>query len=179
MFFMGIVKKEDADRSIFNPTYILCQAHGGSENRTGWRVVKTGSRYGNMNKVLVATPCGHDDMIAFLSNYRTRDHMHGSRRHTYESTKKYYPEGFLCWFTCNQFGDQIGEAILIKKVPDRTKRKTDDGARFLAYENERVIPLWEKFSKDDSMTDYPQTGVKPQLYQDRVPTGGEHAVTLK
>ena len=178
MFFIGIVKQEDADNGVFEPSYVLYKSHGGSAARTGWRVLKIPEAYESMNRVLVATPCGHDDMIAFLSHYRTRDHMHDSRRYSHEATKKYYPKGFLCWFECNQFGDQIGEAIIVKRVPDKTNSKSDIGM-VVYMDSQTPDPLWMRFSKDDTVMDLTESSVKPILYQERVPKGSTHGVALK
>lgn len=178
MFFIGIVRQRDADRGCFNPTYVLFQSHGISENRTGWRVLKLPGKYADMRKVLVAAPCGHENMIAFLSHYRTRDHMHGSKKYRHEYTKKYYPKGFLCWFECDQFGQQTGRAIIIKRVPDHSDVKTDAGMEILK-QDQGAPALWERFSRDCTATNLQESGVKPVLYQERVPKRGAAAVTLK
>ncbi len=121
-WFLGIVKKEDVEYGNWNPSYILCASHGTKETRSPWRVVKNMKVFGNMPKVLVTTPIGQTAMVDFLSNYRTRDHMHGS---DYRSTKKYYPEGMLCWFPCDRHGDRLGPALLVKKVPDKKRSWSD------------------------------------------------------
>lgn len=97
MYFLAIVSMQDLLRGNIEPSYIMCQSHGGSLNRSGWRVFKANT-IGNCNKVLVRSPVGNEPMVDFLSSYRTRDHMHGSTRYKHEATKKYYPKGALFWF---------------------------------------------------------------------------------
>ena len=129
-WFLAIVKKEDVEAGNWVPSYILCSSHGQKKTRSPWRVIKDMKTFGNMPKVLVTTPIGQDAMIAFLSNYRTRDHMHGSY---YRSTKKYYPEGLLCWFPCDKYGTQQGPALIVKKVPDKSIKNRDSDQGLSTY----------------------------------------------
>ena len=62
-----------------------------------------------MPKVLVTSIYGHDDMLDYLSDYRTQDKLRGVH---------YYPKGILCWFETNQYGDPTGSVYLIKRIPD-------------------------------------------------------------
>lgn len=114
-WFLAIVKKEDVAKGNWIPFYILCQSHGTAETRSQWRVIKRGSSVQNMPKVLVTSIHGNELLVDFMSGYRTRDHMHGSK---HKSTKKYYPEGMLCWFPCDHYGQQTGPALIVKRVPD-------------------------------------------------------------
>ena len=125
-WFLAIVKKEDVEAGNWIPSYVLCASHGEKETRSPWRVIKDMKTYKNMPKVLVTTPLGHEAMIEFLSHYRTRDHMHGSH---FRSTKKYYPEGILCWFPCDRYGNRDGPALIVKRVPDKRRgmNATDQG----------------------------------------------------
>ena len=95
-----------------------------------------------MPKALVRELEGHEDMIAFLSNFRTRDHMHGARRWKHERTKKYYPEGALFWFECDVYGRQNGPAYYIKHVPDPSADR-DEAFRNLLQERERIPDVKE------------------------------------
>ena len=139
MYFLAIVSDVNIQKGIILPAYTLCKSQGTATTRSGWRVVKAGSHVERMPKVLVATPYGHDEMIRFLENYRTRDHMHGLEQFSHESTLKYYPKGWLCWFECNIYGDITGPAILIEQVPvnNRTQAKSDQGFAELKKELER------------------------------------------
>ena len=129
-WFLAIVKKEDVEKGNWIPFYTLCRSHGTAETRSPWRVTKRGMGMDNMPKVLVNTVHGNDKMIEFMSCYRTRDHMHKSK---HKSTKKYYPEGTLCWFPCDHYGDQIGPALIIKKVPDKMPAFTDADRGLVIY----------------------------------------------
>jgi len=53
---------------------------------------------------------GHDDMLDYLSDYRTQDKMRGVH---------YYPSGALCWFETNQYGDPTGSVYYVRKIPDK------------------------------------------------------------
>ena len=63
----------------------------------------------NLPKVLVTSIYGHEDMIDYLSDYRTQDKMRGVH---------YYPSGALCWFETNQYGDPLGPVYYVRKIPD-------------------------------------------------------------
>lgn len=60
-------------------------------------------------KVLVTSMFGHEDMLDYLSTYRTQDKFHGPH---------YYPKGALCWFETNQYGDPNGTIYYVRKIPD-------------------------------------------------------------
>lgn len=115
-FFLGIVAQEDLLKGIFEPSYILCQSHGSSEKRSGWRVNKVDGGFIN-NILLVSSIEDRADMIDFLSSYRTRDHHHKDEKYSIEETRKYYPKGALFWFLCNEYGERAGPALFIHRVP--------------------------------------------------------------
>ena len=121
MYFLGIVTDANMLEGIITPGYVLCKANGKSENRSGWRVTNLtlGPPKMMLPKLLVNSPTGHDEMIDFLSHFRTREHMHGDNNYTHEATKKYYPHGALFWFECNKYGDQTGHALFVKRVPGK------------------------------------------------------------
>ena len=90
---------------------MLCKSNTTSSKRSGWRVVKQfgGTSNFNLQKVLVTSIYGHDDMLDYLSDYRTQDKMHGVH---------YYPKGALCWFETNQYGDPTGSLYIARMIPD-------------------------------------------------------------
>lgn len=118
MYFLAIVAKSDLLRGRIVPSYTLCVSHGTSENRSPYRVYKANSTHANAPKVLVSSIHDQKPLIDFLSNYRTRIHMHKARYCKKSTTQKYYPEGALFWFPCNEYGEQIDAAIFVKTVPD-------------------------------------------------------------
>jgi len=127
MYFLAIVTEENIKAGIIVPAYILCKSKGKSENRSGWRVTNvTSGKPCTMPKLVVNTPTGHNEMIDFLSSFRTRDHMHGDDNFDHEDTKKYYPHGALFWFECNKYGDPTGQCLYVKSVPEK-RHKTDGG----------------------------------------------------
>ena len=167
--FLGIVTEEDLLSGSISPSYVLCQSHGESQARSGWRVIKqTGkNNFSGMNKVLVKTLSGNEDMINFLLSYRTRDHMHGDKYYTHEETKKYYPKGALFWFACNQYGEPAGYAILITRVPAPVKEKSDSGFQRLKESMARVPPVKTILSREPACEMNPYSNVKPKLPQRR------------
>lgn len=168
--FLGIVAEEDYQEGRIIPSYILCQAQAKSENRSGWRVIKQNedSPFLNMPKVLVTSPSGHEDMIDFLSAYRTRDHMHQDRHYKHEDTMKYYPVGAMFWFECDEHGRPGSYAVFIKPVPDKKKRGTDDGFQRLKEARGKEMPVKEILSRDPKLLDDEYSEVKPKLYQQPV-----------
>lgn len=59
--------------------------------------------------MLVTSIYGHEDMLDYLSDYRTQDKMRGVH---------YYPKGALCWFETNQYGDPTGSLYIARLIPD-------------------------------------------------------------
>ena len=168
--FLGIIAEDDFQQGIMIPSYILCQSHGTSENRSGWRVIKQTPNNAmlGMNKVLVKTLTGNDDMIDFLSNYRTRDHMHGDSHYKHEQTKKYYPKGALCWFECNKYGEPGQLAIFITKVPvKQNQHKTDSGFQRMKQSKEKTPKIKTILSDNELMEMNEFSNVKPRLPQRR------------
>lgn len=169
-FYLGIVAEEDLRKGYIIPSYILCQSHGTSERRSGWRVTKQNedNPMRNMNKVLVTSLLGHDDMIDFLCAYRTRDHMHGDKHYKHHQTKKYYPKGGMFWFECNQYGEPCGSALFIMRVPVG-KKNTDSGFTRLKEAQQKEPSLIDLLSNEISFEDNPTTSMKAKLVQRREP----------
>lgn len=172
-YFLGIVVDEDILRGDMSPSYIVCQSHGTSEKRSGWRVIrqdKTNKVLRNMNKVLVKSLIGNDLLIEYMCNYRTRDHMHGDKKYKHEDTKKYFPKGALFWFECNQYGEPNGTAIFIKKVPvnpDVSFFELDIGFRKLKEAKKTKPKLKEILSKEPTYEINDYSNIKPRLVQQR------------
>lgn len=172
-YFLGIVVDQDILHGDMSPSYIVCQSHGLSEKRSGWRVIrqdKTNKALRNMNKVLVKSLIGNDLLINYMCNYRTRDHMHGDKKYSHEQTKKYYPKGALFWFECNQYGEPNGTAIFIKRVPVNSNipfYESDLGFQQLK-EAEKIKPkLNVILSKEPTYEINDYSNIKPRLVQQR------------
>ena len=165
--FLGIVADDDYKAGKIIPSYILCQAHGKSENRSGWRVIKQNkdSSLLNMPKVLVNSLTGHEDMIDFLSSYRTRDHMHGDKHYDHDETKKYYPVGAMFWFSCNEYGEPGNYAVFITTVPVDRSVKVDSGFERLKVAQQRKLPLKEQWTGEPKHIEDEYSDVKPRLVQ--------------
>lgn len=167
--FLGIVAQQDQQEGEIAPSFILCQAHGVSKKRSGWRVVRQDKTNPlcDMPKVLVTELIGHDDMIDFQCAYRTRDHMHGDKKYDYEETKKYYPKGALFWFECNKFGEPLGSAVFIEKIPRKIKGKTDGGMQRLEAARAYIRPLKLALAREPTCEVNPYSCIKPRLKQGR------------
>lgn len=166
MFFMGIVAKDDMDKGIFEPSYILYRSKGTSQNRSGIRVYRSNVNVSaNMQKLLAYVPYGNEGLIDFMSHYRTRDHMHKDQKYDHAETKKYYPQGGLFWFQCDVYGNRTGAAIFIKNVPDKSRTAADDGMKVLQqYENKTyTVAQCLNVSKDMFNNEY--SAVKTKIPQ--------------
>lgn len=112
----------------------------------------------NLPKVLVTSIYGHDDMLDYLSDYRTQDKMRGVH---------YYPSGALCWFECNQYGDPIGTVYYARKIPNMDLLKIprrQRGFAGLLNKQKKKENLKEKFAKENA--DMKQIEMrKPRFHQ--------------
>ena len=109
-YFLALVTQNDIIDGSFTPSIVLCKSFTTSDSRTGYVAVKTvnGKLVRNQPKLLVTEITGHDDLLNFLSVYQTQD--------GYKQTH-YHPEGALCWFTANRYGEPLGSVIYARKVP--------------------------------------------------------------
>jgi hypothetical protein len=131
-----------------------------SNKRSGWRVVKqfSGNAKFNLPKVLVTSIYGHEDMLDYLSDYRTQDKMRGVH---------YYPKGALCWFETNQYGDPTGSVYIARMIPDENQwkiPKRQRGLKRLLNQQNRKYSLKEKLTRERADTEI-ITVVKPKLSQ--------------
>ena len=112
----------------------------------------------NLPKVLVTSIYGHDDMLDYLSDYRTQDKLRGVH---------YYPKGALCWFETNQYGDPTGSVYLARMIPDIKQwniPKRQRGYRRLLKQQNKKHNLREKLTKERADTESIAV-VKPILSQ--------------
>lgn len=165
MYFLAIVAKQDLLQGNIVPSYILCKSHGESDARSPWRVYRANAMPASVPKVLVKWPSGSDIMVDFLSSYRTRDHMHGARFYKHVHTKKYYPEGALFWFECNDYGEITGPAVFIKNIPEKGVYKLDSGKQRLEEKLAQKPSVSELFTNDPFAAPLIYSDVKPRLYQ--------------
>lgn len=165
MYFLAIVSQEDLLRGNIVPSFFLCQSHGGAESRGPWRVYRADTALASCPKVLVRSPVGNDAMIDFLSAYRTRDHIHNSKKYKHYQTKKYHPEGALFWFECNIYGEPIGSAIFIKCIPDKTIHGRDGGLARLKQALSVRPSAAHLLSRLFWAEPHVFSGVKPKLHQ--------------
>ena len=99
---------------------------------------------------------GHEDMINYLSDYRTQDRMKGVH---------YYPKGLLCWFETNQYGDPIGSVYVIKPIPDMVYLQTPRRKRgFRQVLSDKIVPLNKLLSRTNEHESTIPV-VKPKLHK--------------
>ena len=167
-YFLAIVKDKDLLKGNIVPSYILCKVKDPSPGYAPWRVYRPDNGYiVALQKVLVTSLLGHDEMIDFLSKYRTRDKAPNRRGRRSRASYKFYPKGALFWFPCDIYGVQNGPALFIKRVPDKTIKgdNNDQGKqRYEAYLKYRPL-MSEVLTRDKTM--YPLAVVKPKLAQDK------------
>jgi len=145
----------DINNGSFWPSYVLCFAQTTSDKRSGYRVVKQfgGESKFNLPKVLVTSIYGHDDMLDYLSDYRTQDSFKGVH---------YYPSGALCWFECNRYGDPLGAVYYVRKIPDMKLLdvpRRQRGLNKLLKQQQKKLTLNETLSKkrvDTIQWEYPK-----------------------
>lgn len=142
MYFLGIIDEKDAVKGKMRPSYVLAsKTQSMNQNYSPWQVVRVGRIYETLRRVLVASLYGNDMLIDFMSNYRTRVNS--------KEYKKFFPKGVLCWFPCDNNGNQTGAPVFIKRVPDKTNRFTDDKWQRMKKELLREKYLNERLTKDD------------------------------
>lgn len=112
----------------------------------------------NLPKVLVTSIHGHEEMLDYLSDYRTQDTFHGVH---------YYPKGLLCWFETNRYGDPIGSVYIAREIPDLKLLelpKSERGYKRLLKQQNKKYTLKELLTREkfDSGT---LATVKPKLHK--------------
>ena len=108
----------------------------------------------NIPKAMVTSVYGHEDMIDYMSTYRTQDKMGG---------KHYLPEGGLFWFSCNEYGDFTGHVIFIKNVPDEKLLEQSYLGKGYRKRKPKKKPKFKQLFTDD-ITVAKRNTVKPILY---------------
>lgn len=164
MYFLAIVAKEDLLNGNIVPSYILYKTNISTNSRTPWRIYRANVKVG-CSKLLAKWPTGNDTMVEFMSKYRTRDFGHSSPLHSHESTKKYYPEGALFWFECNQYGEATGPAVFVKRIPDRSLQGKDLGKKIYIEAMMETPTLPKLFSRDPWSAPLETSNAKPKLFQ--------------
>ena len=163
-YFLGLTLKRDVLNGSFWPSYVLCQARTTSENRTGFRVIKQldGEPSKNLPRVLVTDPFKHDELLDFLSVYQTQDCFKGVH---------YHPEGALCWYECNQYGDPTGLVLYARKVPVEDLMWSFAEKKKFRMRNFGRIKTLQQSLSDEPGHELNKT-VKPKLVQTK---GRKHA----
>lgn len=109
----------------------------------------------NLPKVLVTETSGHDELLDFLSVYQTQDGFQG---------KHYHPEGALCWYACNQYGEPTGEVVYARKVPiENLMWSFTQKRKFRMQGFNKTVQFNELFLSERGYEDYKTK--KPILFQ--------------
>lgn len=168
LYFLGLVTDKDMQNGDLTPSFVLCKSSILLTNtRTGFFIVKRGSNRERMERVVVNNINDKDAqaLVAYMSNFRTRDHMHGSTRFKHKDTLKYTPKGALFWFECDEYGDRTGPALFIKMFPDKSYPIEDKINLLRSFqenqddllENLSVAPGFVKSSFGDKTIELPLT----------------------
>ncbi len=104
-------------------------------------------------------PKKHQDLVNYMSVYQTQDGFKG---------KHYHPEGAVCWYECNAYGDPTGNLIYVHKVPIEDlmwdfNRKREFKRINPDKPERKTIPYL--FSHEPNMLQNFSSSVKPKMYQ--------------
>lgn len=109
----------------------------------------------NLPKILVTEPNGHNELLDFLSVYQTQDRMGGVH---------YHPEGALCWYGCNQYGDPTGRVVFARKIPIKNLMWSfAQKKEFRMKGFDKTVEYKDLFQSERGYEDYKT--VKPVLWQ--------------
>lgn len=165
-WFLALVLKDHILDGSFWPSFILCRAYTTSEKRTGLVILKQfdGRPSKNNPKLLVTEVTGHDDLLDFFSVYQTMNKAGGTH---------YHPEGALCWFSCNQYGDPTGSLIFARKVPIKSLMWDFNRKREFRTKNlkPKAKTLPEVLTHEPGTEDWEVR--KPKLYQKSITKKGK------
>lgn len=148
-------------KGFFWPSYILCKAWTTSLTRTGLRIIKYygGEPTSNLPKLLVTDPEKHPDLVNYMSVYQTQDEFGGVH---------YHPEGAVCWYECNIYGEPTGHLIYVHRVPITSLMWDFDKKRKFKQINpdkpERKTIQFLLSHEPDALQNH-SSHVKPKLYQ--------------
>lgn len=113
-------------------------------------------------KVLVTDPSKHEDLVNYMSVYQTQDSFKG---------KHYHPEGAVCWYECNAYGEPTGSLIYVHRVPIADLMWDFDKKRKFKQINpdkpERRTIQFLLSHESDALQNH-DSHVKPRLYQSPV-----------
>lgn len=160
-YFLGIILDTYWRAGWYYPTYVLCKKRESTKVRPDLFVHKQDplkpTNADNL-KALFLHPYGNDQIIEYMSDVMV---MGNQKKWTHKKNRRaFFPEGYLCYFTCNVYGEPLGQAILIKHVPEtRTRRRKT----FKDLEEEPVKPLSQRLVFEENTTMLET--VKPQFCQ--------------
>lgn len=110
MFMLGIVSKENAANGIFNPSYLLIKAlHPQSGT---FEVINMNNIINiHVDPIIVNSIEGKETLVRKIASAFDYD----------EDGKIYYIDGYVFWFSCNEYGIRDGPVIFAAKT-QLTKR---------------------------------------------------------
>ena len=162
--FIGIVVESDLSQGIIEPSYYLCVNNHQFEGKSGMVVVRANGMLSGMNKLLVNSFTGNQDLIEFLANFRSRENqsdLDGEIR----NTRKYRPVGALFYFPCDVYGRRNDDpAVFITRIPMRTGG-VDQGMHRMRKVQEKMQDPFVALTTDKNMYDLPESQVKIAIPQ--------------
>ena len=110
--FLAVVAMKDYKKGVIEPSYILCKTKPESDHTIGYRIAAADSKFKDMTKVLVTSFTGHEDLIEYMTNFRTVRYYRTKRR------DRVIVRGMMFWFPCNEYGERTKDPpVFITKVP--------------------------------------------------------------
>lgn len=107
---------------------------------------------------MVTSIYGHNDMLDYLSDYKTQDKYKGVH---------YHPSGALCWFETNRYGDPTGAVYYVRKIPVKEllyKPWEERGYKKLLRQRSERKSIKDALTKEMADTEQWQT-VKPRFHE--------------
>lgn len=104
-------------------------------------------------------PTKHQDLVNYMSVYQTQDEYRG---------KHYHPEGAVCWYECNAYGEPTGCLIYVHNVPIAELMWDFEKKRKFKQINpdkpERKTIQFLLSNEPDALQNH-DSHIKPKLYQ--------------
>lgn len=156
MYFLGFVTRENMNKGIIEPSYIVCKNKYFSQDKKYLDVYtrKTDEIDAKDTIILFGSLYGNKTIIDYMSYHQFYDGDNKSRT---------FLEGGLYFFECDKHGRRTGSSLFIRKVPieaDYTK-----GLDILRRNRYREKPLSEILSDNPATADLQESAVELHFVQ--------------
>lgn len=151
--FLGAVAKDDLDKGKTDPSYYLCKHATTDENDLGYMIVAANTQLSNVPKVLVNSFVGNEDLIEFMSRFRSVKYPKNRKGRI-----RYFVQGALFWFPCNRYGERIPQQppVFITRIP-LGERVHEEGAKRLRQVRENRNHTINHLLSDEPVSIVPST----------------------